>query len=138
MMRRLRLGNLRKLFADRYGDTFPDDDAGREDLRELLLPISVSFNAAKLKMRDEIERHAQWMTPVESMVLIADIVRTPVRYRMASAKALGKRLNVTNGERERLKLWTIAASNMTTMQALEFRKMKDRERKRRLRALRGN
>jgi hypothetical protein len=41
MMRRLRLGKLRKLFRDRYGPTLADDDAGREDQHELLLPISI-------------------------------------------------------------------------------------------------
>jgi len=38
MLRRLRLGNLRTLFRHRYGPTLPDDDAGRAELRELLLP----------------------------------------------------------------------------------------------------
>jgi hypothetical protein len=54
MLRRLRLGNLRKLFRHRYGPTLPDDDAGREDLRELLLPVSVSTNA-DIKMPKAIE-----------------------------------------------------------------------------------
>jgi hypothetical protein len=43
--RRLRLANLRKLFRDRNGPILPDDDAGREYLVELLLPISVGPHA---------------------------------------------------------------------------------------------
>jgi len=39
LLRRLRLGELRKLLRDRCGSVLPDDDAGREYLRELLLPI---------------------------------------------------------------------------------------------------
>jgi len=41
MIRRLRLGDLRRLLRDRNGAVLPDDDAGREYLLELLLPISV-------------------------------------------------------------------------------------------------
>ena len=41
IIRRLRLGDLQKFLRFRYGHTLPDDDAGREDLHELLLPISL-------------------------------------------------------------------------------------------------
>ena len=41
MIRRLRLGDVQKVLRQRYGHTLPDDDAGREDLRELLMPISL-------------------------------------------------------------------------------------------------
>jgi hypothetical protein len=54
MIRRLRLGDLRKLFRDRYGPILPDDDAGREHLIELLLPISLGYEP-DLKMRNAIE-----------------------------------------------------------------------------------
>jgi hypothetical protein len=62
MLRRLRLGNLRKLFRDRYGPIFPDDDAGRADLQELLLPISLGPHA-DIKMPNAIEVWAPWMKP---------------------------------------------------------------------------
>ena len=41
MIRRLRLGDLKRLLRSRYGHTLPDDDAGREDLRLLLWTISM-------------------------------------------------------------------------------------------------
>src|SRR5215472_12033628 len=132
MLRRLRLGNLRKLFRHRYGPTLPDDDAGREDLCELLLPISVSANA-DIKMPKAIEVWAPWMQQQEAIALIDDINRTPCRQRMPAAKLLGKRLCVTNAQRERLKLWTIAACDMSEEQAQEWRRAKNRERQRRLR-----
>jgi len=44
---------------------------------------------------------------------------------------------VTNAHRERLKLWTIAACDMSQEEAQEWRKAKERERRRRLRQLRG-
>jgi hypothetical protein len=74
MIRRLRLGELHRLFRERCrGSTLPDDDAGRDYLRELLLPISVGpYEAVRRpgkielwgptdRMRREIELWAPWM-----------------------------------------------------------------------------
>ena len=137
MIRRLRLGDLRKLLRDRYGPVLPDDDAGREDLRELLLPISVGPHASQ-KMPNAIDIWAPWMPPAEATQLIDDINRTPIWQRKPTADQLGERQGLMNGQRERLKLWTIAACNMDQAQALEWRKAKDRARKRRRRQLLGS
>jgi hypothetical protein len=136
MIRRLRLGNLRKLFRDRYGPILPDDDAGREDLYELLLPISVGPHA-EIKMPYAIEVWSPWMLQEEASQLIDQINLTPIWGRLPNAAVLGARLRLTNGERERLKLWTIAPHNFSPHELLQQRRAKDRERKRRLRQLRG-
>jgi hypothetical protein len=136
MIRRLRVGNLRKLFRARYGPVLPDDDAGREDLRELLLPISVGPHAG-IKMPNAIEIWAPWMQPEEAGRLIDQINLTPARQRRPTASNLGERLYLTNGERERLKLWTIAAHDLDQHQSQEHRKAKRRARDRRRRLLRG-
>src|SRR5262249_21050572 len=136
MLRRLRLGNLRKLSRHRCGPILPDDDAGREYLRELLLVISVGPNA-DVRMPKAIELCAPWMGQQEAIELIDDINRTPIWQRKPNGKALGDRLRVTNAHREWLKLWTIAACDMSPEQAQEWRKAKNRERNRRLRQLRG-
>jgi hypothetical protein len=136
MLRRLRLGNLRKLFRHRYGPILPDDDAGRAELRELLLPISVSANADR-KMPKTIELWAPWMGQQEALALIDDINRTPIWQRKPDGKMLGDRLRATNAQRERLKLWTIAACDMSEEEARKWRKAKERERRRQLRQLRG-
>jgi hypothetical protein len=65
MIRRLRLANLRKLLRDRNGPILPDDDAGREYLVELLLPISVGPHA-DIKMPSAIEVWAPWMDKKEA------------------------------------------------------------------------
>jgi hypothetical protein len=134
MMRRLRLGDLRKLFRDRYGPTMPDDDAGREDLHELLLPISVGPHA-DIKMPNAIEVWAPWMQQEEADRLIDQVKRTPVWQRIPTARQLGDRLQLTNAERERLKLWTIAPYDLSPEQMVEQRKAKKRARMRRLRLL---
>jgi hypothetical protein len=132
MIRRLRLGNLRRLLRDRNGPILPDDDAGREYLHELLLAISVGSHA-EIKMSNAIEVWAPWMQQDEATRLTDEINRTPIWHRMPTAHRLGKRLRVTNGERERLKLWTIAPYNRSPQEMLAQRRAKDRERKRRYR-----
>jgi hypothetical protein len=135
-LRKLRLGNLRTLFRARYGPVLPDDDQGREDIRELLLPISIGPNAG-IKMPKAIELWAPWMDQREAEWLMDDINQTPIWDRRPSNKVLGDRQNVTNVERERLRIWTIAACDMTAEQALEWRKAKNRARMRKRRQLKG-
>jgi hypothetical protein len=133
MRRRVRLGDLRRLLRARCGPILPDDDAGREYLHELLLPISVG-PYANIKMANAIEIWAPWMPQEEAQSLID---RTLISQRMPTARQLGERMGLTNAERERLRLKTIAACDLTLEQALQWRKAKRRARMRRLRRLRG-
>jgi hypothetical protein len=96
-LRRLRLGNLQKLFRHRYGPVLPDDDAGRDDLYELLLPISVGPHA-EIKMPKAIEVWAPWMKQDEAEALIDRVNRTPIWDRKPDSAELGRRLRVTNAE----------------------------------------
>jgi hypothetical protein len=130
IIRRLRLGDLRKLLRSRCGHTLPDDDAGREYLYELLLPISLGPKAATLKMTNAVEVHAPWMGHDEAEQLIDQINRTPIRERKPTGRKIGQRLRVTNEERELWKLWTIAPCDMTGEQLKEHRKAKKRARDR--------
>ena len=98
-------GDLQKLLRSRYGPTLPNDDAGREDLRELLLPVWLGLEA---KMPKAIEVWAPWMSADEGTQLIDQINRIPLYERKVRARRLGERLHVTNREREALKLQTIA------------------------------
>jgi hypothetical protein len=135
-IRCLRLGHLRKLFRDRYGPEFPDDDAGRDDLYELLLPISVGAHAT-IKMRNAIEVWASWMGQDDAAELIDRINRKPIWERKPNATELGARLSVTNSERNRLRLWTIRPHDINERGLLVQRKARATERMRRLRQLRG-
>jgi hypothetical protein len=58
-IRRLRLGDIRKLLRRRCGPELPDDDAGREYLYELLLPVSLGPEPVKIANVTEI--WAPWM-----------------------------------------------------------------------------
>ena len=133
--RRLRLGDMRRLFQHRYGVTFPDADDGREDLRLLLLPISLGQDPQR-RMTNAIELWAPWMPLNEAETLVAGIVTTPLNMRRTPPDQLGKVLNVTNAQREALRLWTIAPIDMTREQLAEHRKAKRSSRRKaaRLRA----
>ena len=72
-LRRNRLGDLWKLIENRYGSrVLPDDDAGRSDLFELLLVISLGERPAA-KMQNTIETAAPWLSAEEAESMVAHI-----------------------------------------------------------------
>jgi hypothetical protein len=154
IIRRLRLGDLRKLVADRCrGFILPDDDAGIEYLRELLLPISIGPYEARNRvrggvalwgpvdrMKQEIERWAPWMGDNRIGVLIDEINQMPMWQRKPRARTLGDRLNVTYGQRQDLQLRTIAPCDVSdvAMELIRKRKRRKRDRERRQSQSRAN
>jgi hypothetical protein len=126
-IRRLRYGDLLKIFRCRYGYVLPDDDAGREDLYELLLPVSLGQSHAR-KMRNVIQIWAPWMSARDAADLIDQVNLTPEYLRKPSARLLGQRLNLLNREREALGIRTIRPVDMTDAQLQEQRKAKKRAR----------
>jgi len=136
-IRRLRLGDLRRYCRHHYGHTLPDDDAGREDLFELLLPISLG-TAPERKMQNAVQIWAPWMDAAEAEQLFDRINRTPCHLRKPTARELGERLNLRNREREALAIRTIAAVDLTPEQLKERRKARERNRSRRRRRTAGS
>jgi hypothetical protein len=67
------------------------------------------------------------MPDAEAEALIQSVELTPPNLRYRTAKDLGRRFNVTNAERERLRLWLIAAVDVNPD---EIRKAKRKERQR--------
>jgi hypothetical protein len=141
ILRRLRLRDLRRLLGDRCrGSVLPDDDAGREYLVELLLPISLGPNEAIKscraveiwgptdRMRREIELWAPWMSEDETGQLLIDINLMPAWQRKPMARTLGERLQVTYAQRARLQLRTIGPCDMTEAAMALIRKQKKRQR----------
>jgi hypothetical protein len=129
------------LLRDRCrGSVLPDDDAGREYLFELLLPISLGpYEAIRRpgaigiwgptdRMRHEIEEWAPWMSEDEARELRLEINAMPVWQRKPMARTLGERLQVTYAERARLQLRTIGPCDMTEAAVALIRKQKKRQR----------
>lgn len=63
--RRVRLGQVRRVLRNRYGHQLPDDDAGREELFELLLINSLHPTHPVERMQQEIEVWAPWLSEQE-------------------------------------------------------------------------
>jgi hypothetical protein len=137
VVRRLRYGALLKLFRHRYGHGFPDDDAGRDDLFVLLCVVSLAPSNTDRKMAHTIAMRAPWMPDWEAAEYVEHVNRLTIYERMPAARVLGERLNLTNAERERLRLWPIAPVDMTVEQLMEQRKVKRREQQRQRRRERG-
>ena len=123
-MRRLRLGDVQKVLRQRYrknGHTLTDDDAGREDLRELLLPISLGQEAGR-KMENAVQVWAPWMPAAEAGQLMDEINRAPHYLRKPTAREVGERLRLTYQERQAWGIRTIAPCDVTDEELLERRK----------------
>jgi hypothetical protein len=136
-LRRLLIGDLRRIYRHRCGAILPDDDAGREYLELLLRLISLSPRAAAEKIQFQIETLAPWMPETEAADLINNLLRLDLRFRRLTSKEAGEQIQLTNAERERLRAWSIAPVDMTAAELSEQRKAKDRARKRRKRTKTG-
>jgi len=131
MLRRQRLGDLQRLYRQRYRRNsliLTDDDAGREDLRELLLVASMAYNPERM-MRITIANWAPWMDKAETAQMIDDVNRAPTYLRKPNARTLGDRLRLTDHERTTLAIQTIRPFDLTDKQLIERRKARDAERK---------
>ena len=135
-LRRRRVHDLRQYCRHRYGAVLPDDDAGRHDLLELLRPVSLGSAPARV-MANTIQIWAPWMNKAEAADLITQIQAMPPHERRPTPKTLGKQLNVTNEERNRLELWSIHPVDMTDRQMAEQRRAKRRLRDQRRRQRAG-
>jgi hypothetical protein len=131
MLRRIRLGDIKRLLLHRYGPTLPDDDVGRDDLFELLLCTSLRPDSAIRIMRNVIEVYAPWMTEQEAEAMIQQVERIPPELRRRKAEYLGERFRLINDERERLAIRTIRPCDLTDEEVKKRRKARKRQRQRR-------
>ena len=139
-IRRLRLGELKRVLLRRYGHELPDDDAGRADL-ELLLDVVSFARDARRRMKNIIETWAPWMDTAESYELVENVLRKPPYERKIKKDDLGERLNLTFLERQALGIRTIAPADLTPEEfeekRREQRRAKRREQKERARRKAG-
>jgi len=77
-----------------------------------------------------VEIAAPWMLPTEAERLVAHVKNLPLNVRWSTGEALGQRVRLTNAERDALKVWQIAACDVTAEERIELRKAKERVRKR--------
>ena len=124
VLRRLRLADHYRYIRGRYGHQLPDDDAGREDLYELLLVISLAAGCYR-KMKMAVQIWAPWLGDQEAEELIDQINRTPDRERKRTAVDMGKRWRLTYEERQAWKIRTVRPCDITEEEFL--RRQRDRK-----------
>ena len=123
---RLRIGDLNKFFAHRYGGSratyvFPDDDSGLEDLKILIHSYAWSNPLATSRI---IKLRAPWAS---AEAIIEQVKAYPRKWR---ANTLGKLLNFTGTEWRKLRLRTIAPVDMTPEERRDFSRILSNGRRR--------
>jgi hypothetical protein len=129
----IRVAELERVFTDRYGESLPDDDTGRDDLF-VLLNHCAWFADGQGRMRQHAVAWAPWCTPDILDDLIAEVMARPVRW---TADKLAARLSVDDATRTRLGLRTIGAIDVTAEQRRVRRLARDRLAKQRIRHAKG-
>ena len=136
-LRRLRFGDLLRLFRHRWGHVLPDDDAGRGDLWLLVTNCSLAAAEPEKKMAHVIEVWAPWMSPEELAAYVQHVWGLDLYQRIQTARELGEQLGLTNATREALKLWRFLPIDKTDDELAEQRAAKRREKAATRRRARG-
>lgn len=118
----LRIAELSRLFVSRYGETLPDDDAGREDFAIITHHFAGLPAQPMLALAAFRAQRAPWLTDDEFEAVQIDLLR-PQRWKADELAAL---LGVTAAERDRLGLTTIGCIDQTRRQRILARKMRKR------------
>jgi hypothetical protein len=115
----IRMRELERIFSSRYGPILPDDDAGREDLMIAAHHIAHLGGDAESHIASWARLWAPWMTDDELEAITADVMTGPRKFR---ADTLGRRLRLSQGEREDLAITTIGAVHFNAAQRKAARK----------------
>ncbi|MGY2845636.1 hypothetical protein ACVIWU_004493 [Bradyrhizobium sp. USDA 4509] len=126
-MARLRLRELERIYARRYGPVLPDDDAGRDDLEIAAHHIA--------HLRGDVVDHiaawtalwAPWLPKHEARNLAERVKAQPQEWK---AETLAWRLRLTKVERSALDIRTIRAIDQTDAERDTAKRERKRERDR--------
>lgn len=130
--RAIQLTEINRLCRHRYGsDELPDDEIGR-NLLYVLAHCLVTLTDARTKLLALFKR-APWLTPDEARDLLRSL-RRPRRFR---ATTLGKKFQVTAGERRLLRLTQMRAVDAADPTAPESRRERNRRNQERRRRRQG-
>lgn len=119
----IRMRELERLFAFRYGPTLPDDDAGRDDA------LVMAHHIAQLGMPQGhipawLAIWAPWMSKVECAALVARVVKAPLRW---TADGLATRVGLDAATRTTLMITTIGSYDTSKDERVESRRQRDKE-----------
>ena len=123
----LRISDLRRLFASRYGRILPDDDSGRDDAQIMAHHIARRAGDHRKLITAWLSLWAPWMPAAEVTSVITTVTTNPIRWR---ADKLAARLNLTEAERRLLRITTIGAVDMSKQERKQARRLRQRQRDR--------
>lgn len=133
-MAALRVAELTRLLAARYGDALPDDDAGRDDAVLVCHHLARRAGNPVDRIFAWLEQRAPWMAADERADIAGRVTANPLRWR---ADTLAHRLRLTVDERTRLGIKTIGAIDQTAAERAECRRLKKQHAKEALRRSNG-
>ena len=123
----LLLGDLNRIFRDRWGPEFPDGD----DWALMNLEILLRFHAlhpthARDRMKNVIETRAPWMSKEQAQVYLDDYASSEPRRLWPYRLELIERVHISNADRVRLGAWRIPPVDVSEVELEQQRK--DRKR----------
>jgi len=130
----IRMRELELIFSSRYGRFLPNEDAGRHDFMIAAHHIAHLGGDAVSHIAHWARLWAPWMTVDELASLTADVMTGPRKFK---ADTLGRRLKLSQREREELAITTIGAFDFNAEQRRAARKHRRRMKERERRKVRG-
>jgi hypothetical protein len=122
----IRLAELSRFLTDRYGETLPDDDAGRDDAF-VMANLLARTKGQERTITQWLALRAPWLAPDEVVEITSAALRLHLKW---TADKLAQRIGLDYATRTRLGIKTIGATDCDAEQRLAIRAQKDRDRKR--------
>src|SRR5262245_37081040 len=107
----IRCAELNRLYEDRCGEELPDDDAGRDYALYMVHHLAARLGDGRRRIAAWLEDWAPWMPVDEARPLTEVAIAKPLRWR---ADTLGRCLNLSRDERDRLSIRTIGDIESTS------------------------
>jgi hypothetical protein len=125
-MTTLRIAEFSRFLTHKYGETLPNDDAGRDDAF-VMANLLARTRGGDRSIPRWLALRAPWMTIAE----ITDITATAMRLQLKwTADKLARRIGLDFATRTRLRIKTIGSTDVDKEQRRAIRLQKDRDRKR--------
>lgn len=126
VLMKVRLRELERLFAHRWGNTLPDDDAGRDDLLVAAHHIAQAYGNPTEHIPAWVREWAPWLSDSACAALVAKVEANPLKW---TADKLAWRVRLTDAERTALKITTIGAIDCGKVARQERRHRRNNEAK---------
>jgi hypothetical protein len=129
----VRIRELERVFADRYGAVLPDDDSGLDDIFTMAHHLA-HLDAPDRRISAWVRRWAPWHGDDKTAALIEAVLRKPLKW---TADRLAQRLGLDYATRTRLAITTIGAVDCKKAKRVKLRRKRDAARQKARRAKAG-